>query len=136
MHISKRRNTGAAKSVTGRTGDKWRQKTSLISKKVRLKREPSEQTDDGDGSESPSLPEARSTSPLANLPVPIRIQVIHYDVTNPANDSLSVRPHTVYYILATRKDESEMLSILCICTAVVLLRLVTLTPCCVHRACI
>ena len=110
MHISKRRNSGAAKSVTGRTGDKWRQKTSQMSNKLRLKRDPSEQTDDGDGRESPSVPEARSPSPLPVLPVPIRIKVVDA-VTNPANESLSVRPHTVYYILATRKDESEMLSI-------------------------
>ena len=97
VHISQR-NPGASKS--GRTGDKWRQKTSQVSMKVRLKPlspEPNSET----GRESPSVPEA---TPTSNLSIPVRIKVVDAVSTSHAD---GLRPYTVYYILASRKDGGE-----------------------------
>ncbi|XP_064382621.1 sorting nexin-14-like [Halichondria panicea] len=95
IHISQR-NAGASKS--GRTGDKWRQKTSQVSMKVRLKPPSSPEPNSEQGRESPSVPEA---TPTSNLSIPVRIKVVDAVTTSHAD---GLRPYTIYYILASRKD--------------------------------
>jgi len=96
-YISKRSATGTF-ARSGRTGDKWRQKTTLISMKARLKPEQALEVDNEDnGRDSPSVVSQQDSSVSV-----VRIKVVDAEVIN--NGLADVyRPYTVYYILATRK---------------------------------
>lgn len=77
--------------------------------KVRLKPPSSPEPNSEQGRESPSVPEA---TPTSNLSIPVRIKVVDAVTTSHAD---GLRPYTIYYILASRKDGGEWcLHIVCI----------------------